>query len=84
MEQIRTDYDDDVFGMVYKEFYAKIGPGYYFFERDDSLLQYHPSETYFQPYDHWIKEEQSLIQTIFTNNFKSVLDIGSGAGRISL
>lgn len=75
---------EDVFGKVYIDFYEKKGPLCYFIERNDGLLSFRRSELYFQNFDHWSKEEQNLIQTIFDNKFKSVLDIGAGAGRVSL
>lgn len=76
--------EEDVFGKVFLDFYENKGPFYYFLERDDGLLRYRLSETYFQEFDKWSKEEQRLIETISQNNFKSVLDIGAGAGRVSL
>jgi len=84
LNNVITNNADDVFGKVFLEFYENKGPLYYFFERDDGLLQYRLSETYFQDYDLWNKDEQSLVQTIIDNNIKTVLDIGAGAGRTSL
>ena len=76
--------DEDVFGQIFLDFYENKGPFHYFMERDDGLLQHRLSETYFQDFNKWNNEEQNLIQTIFENNFSSVLDIGAGAGRTSL
>lgn len=66
------------------EFYEQKGPLNYFLEREDGNLRYSSSETYFYEYEKWNKAEQNLIQTIFDNKFNFVLDIGSGAGRVSL
>ena len=75
---------NDVFGKIFLEFYEQIVPLNYFLEREDGNLRYSPSETYFYEYEKWNKAEQSLIQTIFDNKFNFVLDIGSGAVRVSL
>lgn len=84
MSQLNNKVDNDAFGAIFLEFYRKQGPGYYFIERDDGLLSYRTTEPYFQKFNQWSKEEQNLIQTIFQYEFRSVLDIGSGAGRVSL
>ena len=54
---------------MYLDYYQKEGPLCYFMERDDGLLESRISEIYFHDYNHWNKEEQNLIQTIFDNHF---------------